>query len=328
MKILIVVYHRFELWQAPPWFSERLRRDFPGVEVVQRRHYDHMEEDLRDADIAVTWSLRAEQLRAARKLRWIHCPAAAVHALLIPELVAGNVVVTNARTVHGPVVAEHAIALLLALAKRLPSAFYYQQEGLWSQEQLWRESPRPREVAGATLGLVGLGSIGLETARRAAALGMEVVGVREHPNRPRDAFVSKVFAPDGLSGMLAASDYVLLAAPLTPRTRALINGERLGQMKTEAYLINVSRGALIDEAALADALRGRRIAGAALDVFEKEPLPPQSPWWKMENLLITPHSAALTERLWERHYALLSDNLRRFLSGAPLLNLVDKGRGY
>jgi phosphoglycerate dehydrogenase-like enzyme len=328
MKILIVVYHRFELWQAPPWFSERLRRDFPGVEVVQRRDYDHLEDDLRDADVAVTWSLRPEQLRAARKLRWIHSPAAAVHALLFPELVASDVVVTNARTVHGPVVAEHAIALLLALAKRLPSAFHYQQEGLWSQEQLWRESPRPREVSGATLGVVGLGSIGLETARRAAALGMEVIAVREHANRPRDASVSKVFGPGGLREMLAASDYVLLAAPLTPRTRALINGERLEQMKTEAYLINVSRGALIDEAALVDALRRRRIAGAALDVFEKEPLPPESPLWKMENLLITPHSAALTERLWERHYALITDNLRRFLGGAPLLNVVDKGRGY
>lgn len=328
MKILIVVYHRFELWQAPSWFSDRLRRDFPGVEVVQRRDYDHIEDDLRDADVVVSWSLRPEQFRAARKLRWIHSPAAAVHALMIPEIVAADVAVTNARGVHGPVVAEHAMALVLALAKRLPSAFRYQQECTWAQEQLWRESPPPREITGATLGLVGLGSIGLETARRAAALGMEVVAVREHADRPRGSSVAQVFSPERLSDLLAVSDYVVLAAPLTPATRALINRERLRQMKPEACLVNVGRGALIDEMALVDALRAHRIGGAALDVFEKEPLPPESPLWKMENVLITPHTAALTDKLWERHYALISENLRRFLQGQPLLSVVDKMRGY
>jgi phosphoglycerate dehydrogenase-like enzyme len=328
MKILIVVYHPFELWQAPSWFSQRLRQDFPGVEVAQRKEYSEIEGDLRDADVAVTWSLRPEQFRAARKLRWIHSPAAAVHALMIPEIVASDVVVTNARDVHGPVVAEHAMALILALAKRLPSAFRYQQESRWAQDQIWRESPRPREVAGATLGLVGLGSIGRETAKRAAALGMQVIAVREHADGPHDAFVENVFAADKLDEILHVSDYVVLAAPLTPRTRALINRDRLQQMKPDAYLVNVSRGPLVDEAALVEALRLRLIAGAALDVFAKEPLPPESPLWKIENLLITPHTAALTEKLWERHYALLCANLQRFITLQPLLNAVDKSRGY
>jgi phosphoglycerate dehydrogenase-like enzyme len=328
MKILIVVYHPFELWQAPPWFAERLRKDFPGLEVVQRKEYGSIEDDLRDADIAVTWSLRPDQFRAAQKLRWIHSPAAAVHALLIPEVVASDVVVTNACDVHGPVVAEHAIALVLALAKRLPSAFRYQQAGTWAQDQIWRESPRPREVAGATLGLVGLGSIGRETAIRAAALGMKVVAVREHVGKSHDPCVSKVFATNELDEMLRVSDYVVLAAPLTPRTRALINRDRLRQMKRDAYLINVSRGALIEQVSLLDALGEHRIAGAALDVFEKEPLPPDSPLWKSDNVVITPHTAALTDKLWERHYVLICENLRRFLAGAPLLNIVDKARGY
>jgi phosphoglycerate dehydrogenase-like enzyme len=328
MKILIVVYHPFELWQAPPWFSERLRQEFPGVEVVQRKEYGDIEDDLRDADVAITWSLRPEQFRAARKLRWIHSPAAAVHALMIPEVIESDVVVTNARNVHGPVVAEHAIALVLALAKRLPSAFRYQQAGTWAQGQIWRESPHPREVAGATLGLVGLGSIGLETAKRAAALAMKVMAVREHAEKPHDATVANVFGPDGLQRMLQVSDYIVLAAPLTPRTRAMINRDRLLQMKPDAYLINVSRGALIDQVALLDVLGQHRIAGAALDVFEKEPLPPDSPLWKTANVVITPHTAALTDKLWERHYALISENLCRFLAGAPLLNMVDKARGY
>jgi phosphoglycerate dehydrogenase-like enzyme len=327
MKIVIVVYHRFELWQAPPWFSERLQRDFPSLQVVQRKQYGGIEDDLRDADVLVTWSLRSEQFRAARKLRWIHSPAAAVHALLIPEVVASDVMVTNARDVHGPVVAEHVIALVLAMAKRLPSAVRYQLKRTWAQQEIWRESPRPREIAGATLGLVGLGSIGQETAQRAAALGMKVIAVREHPDIP-NAPVTKIFGTNELDEMLQASDYVVLAAPLTTRTRALMNRDRLRHMKPDAYLINVSRGALVDESALIEALQQRRIAGAALDVFEKEPLPPESPLWKMSSVLITPHSAALTEKLWERHYALIVENLRRLIAGAPLLNMVDKRRGY
>jgi len=328
MKVLLVVYHPFELWQAPAWFSERLRQDFRGLEVVQRREYGDIEEDLRDVDIAVTWSLRPEQFRAAGRLRWIHSPAAAVHALIIPEIVASDVVVTNARDVHAPVVAEHVIALVLALAKRLPSAFRYQQASQWAQNEMWRESPRPREIAGATLGLVGLGSIGQETAKRAAALGMQVIAVREHVQNPQPSSVAKTLAPDQLEEMLRAADYVGLAVPLTPRTRALINRDRLRQMKRDAYLINVSRGALVDHVALLDALEEHQIAGAALDVFEKEPLPADSPLWKNHRVLITPHTAALTDKLWERHYALFSENLRRFMAGAPLLNIVDKARGY
>jgi phosphoglycerate dehydrogenase-like enzyme len=328
MKILLVVYHPFELWQAPPWFSERLRRDFSGLEVVQRKEYGSIEEDLQDADIAVTWSLRPEQFRCARKLRWIHSPAAAVHALIIPEVVASNVVLTNARDVHGPVVAEHVIALVLALAKRLPSAFRYQQAGQWAQDEIWRESPRPREIAGATLGLIGLGSIGEETAKRAAGLGMHVLAEREHIEKVQPPSICKVFGAGELNEMLHVADYVVLAAPLTPRTRALINRERLRHMKRDAYLVNVSRGALVDHAALLDALDKDEIAGAALDVFEKEPLPRDSPLWKNERVFITPHTAALTDKLWERHYALFSENLRRFITGSPLLNVVDKARGY
>ena len=328
MKIMIVVYHPLELWQAPPWFAERLRRDFPGTEVVQRTDFSHIDRDLPDTDVAVTWTLRSEQFRIARKLRWIHSPAAAVNSLMIPEIVASDVIVTNARDVQGPVVAEHVIALIFALAKRLPSAFRYQQQAKWAQEEMWREKPHPREVAGATLGLIGLGSIGSEAARRAAALAMKVIAVREHVERPKDESVAEVYGADRLDVLLAASDYVAIAAPLTPETKSLITAERLRHMRPDAYLINVSRGAIVDETALCDALQRRSIAGAALDVFTKEPLPADSPLWKLDNLLITPHSAALTDRLWERHYALMSENLRRFMAHMPLLNLVDKSRGY
>jgi phosphoglycerate dehydrogenase-like enzyme len=332
MKLLTLLHHRFDLWTAPEWFSERLRREFPDIDVEQFEDYQTAEPHLSTADVIVTWSLRPEQVRAAKKLRWIHSPAAAVHQLMIPEIVNSDIVLTNASSVHGAVVAEHVIAVLLALAKRLPSVIRYQQQHLWSQQQLWNDSPRPREVAGATLGIVGLGSIGAETARRALALGIRVIAVREHPERPLPQELESgnvtVYGAVDIGRMLEQSDYVVLAAPLRESTTALMNAERLGAMKKDAYLINVARGPLVDESALMRALQQRAIAGAALDVFEYEPLPPESPLWDMPNVLITPHSAALTEKLWERHFVLLTRNLRRFLSGQSLLSMVDKHKGY
>jgi len=328
MKVLIVLYHRFDLWTAPAWFSERLRKDFPQIEVMHLSTYDGVEQHLRDAEVVIAWSLRPEQFKVAEKLRWIHSPAAAVHQLMFPELINSNVILTNSREVHGPVVAEHVIALIFALAKRLPHAVQLQQKHIWGQDRMWRARPRPREVAGATLGLIGLGSIGREVAKRASALGMRVIGVREHPEKGSPEGVHQIFGPTQLDALLSQSDYVALAAPLTPATRSLIDAACLAKFKSDACLINVSRGPLVDEAALAQALRDHKLGGAALDVFGKEPLPADSPLWDLEKLLITPHTAALTEKLWERHYALISENLRRYLNHQLLLAAVDKKTGY
>lgn len=328
MKLLIILHHRFDLWNAPDWFTARLRADFPELEVVHLTSYDQIASELPDADIAVTWSLRREQFAFARKLRWIHSPAAAVQLLMFPELIDSDVVVTNAREVHGPVVAEHVIALIFSLAKKIPEAVRLQQKHTWGQETLWRQNPRPREIYGATLGLIGLGSIGREVGRKAAALGMKVIAVRDNPARERPEGVQHVSSPLELDQLLRQSDFIVLATPVTAATQGMINTERFAQMRAEAYLINVGRGPLIEEAALIDALSNHRIAGAALDVFTEEPLSANSPLWDLPNLLITPHSAGLTEKLWERHYSLLSGNLRRFLAGQPLLHQVDKKRGY
>src|SRR5215813_507477 len=175
MKILIATYHRLDLWIAPEWFAERLREEFSQLEVVRMTTYDGIEKELADADIAFTFSLRPEQFKEAKRLRWIHSPAAAVHQFLFPELVESDVILTNAREVHGPVVAEHVIALIFALAKQIPQAVRLQQTHVWGQEILWHGRPRPREVSGATLGLVGLGSIGRHVAQLAAGLGMRVI---------------------------------------------------------------------------------------------------------------------------------------------------------
>ncbi len=328
MHLLIVLRHPFELWNSPAWLASRIHEDFPTIEAVQRSSYDGIEDDLRDAEVVIAWSLRPEQLRAARKLRWIHSPAAAVHQLMVPEVVNSDIILTNSSEVHGGVVAEHVLALVFALAKRLPQAAHFQEKHVWGQEALWLGRPRPREIAGATLGLIGLGSIGRRVAKAASSLEMRVIAVREHVEKPIPEGVQQVFASAQLDELLLQSDYVVLATPVTPNTVGLINAARLAKMKPDACLINVGRGPLVDEAALVHALREQKIGGAALDVFEKEPLPADSPLWDLENLFITPHTAGITEKLWDRHYALISENLRRYLQGQPLLSVVNKKQGY
>jgi phosphoglycerate dehydrogenase-like enzyme len=283
----------------------------------------------------MAWNLQPEQFAAARKLRWIYSPAAAVHGLLLPEVVASEVVITNAAPVNGPVAAEHAIALLMAFSKRLDSAVRAQEKHRWIQQQLWEAFPRPREVRGATLTLIGLGQIGGAVARMAAGLGMRVLGVRGHPERGLD-WLPEGASPENhatlgtaeLDQALAAGDYIVLAAPLTPSTQSLMDARRFSLMKQQACFINVSRGGLVDEVALIDALRSKRIGGAALDVFVTEPLPEDSPLWDMENVILTPHSGGMSEHVWERQYELFSENLRRFVAGQHLLSEVDKKRGY
>ena len=328
MKLLLLVHHRFELWNIPAWFREKLADEFPRLQIVNRDSYDGAEEDLRDAEILFTISLRSQQFAAAPNLRWIHAPTAAVHQLLFPELIESNVLLTNSREVHGPVVAEHVMALIFALAKKIARAAVFQQKHVWGQQAMWNEGIHLQEIAGATLGLIGVGSIGQRVAQMASALGMRVIAVREHVEKGTPEGVDRVFPPSQLDEMLAQSDYVIVAAPLIPATNGLINAARMAAMKPTAYLINVGRGPQVDEAALIDALRTRRIAGAALDVFEREPLPADSALWDLENLLITPHTAGLTEKLWHRHYKLFSDNLRRYLAHEPLQYVVDKRKGY
>src|ERR1700675_776924 len=233
MKLLMVVHHRFDLWNAPAWISERLQKEFPGLEIVHRDPYEGVEEHLREAEILFAFSLRADQFKFAQKLRWIHAPTAAVHQLLFPELVNGDVVLTNAREVHGSVVAEHVIALIFALAKKIPHATRLQRQHVWGQDAIWNDGPRPREVAGATLGLIGLGSIGRIVARMASALGMRVIAVREHPEKERPEGGAEVYGSAQIDDLLARSDYVVVAAPLTEATRRLINAERLAAMRPD-----------------------------------------------------------------------------------------------
>ncbi len=327
MKLLIAVRAQWELYRPPDSLPRDLQQRFPELAVVAFDDYGEMGRELPDAEIFVGWSLPAEKLRIAKNLKWMHSLMTGVAQLCYPEMAASPLVLTNAATVHAAPVAEHAWALMLAATRRIPSAVRCQEKKVWGDRQIWAEEPRPFEVGGLTMGLIGLGAIGREVARRARAFDMRVIAVKRHPERGREE-ADEVYGPAGLPRLLAASDVVVVAAPHTAETRHLIGERELAMMKPSALLVNVSRGSLVDEEALCRALCERRLGAAAIDVTETEPLPDSSPLWAAPNLLLTPHMSSATDRIWARHMALLEENVRRYLAGEPLLNVVDKAAGY
>lgn len=326
-KLLLCVWHPFTLWRAPEWLPARLCERFPGMRVAHLKDYRRIDGELPDTDIFVGWSLRPQQLAAAPKLRWLHSTAAGVAQLMYPELRASRIAVTNASGVHSIPIAEHVLGLLLALARRFPSAFRHQSARHWGQQDIWNEPIRPRELRGATLLVVGLGAIGREVARLARGMGVRVVAITRS-GRAAPELADRVAPASAFDDLLPEADFVVLAAPETPETFHLMDAARLGRMKPAAYLVNVARGSLVDETALVAALAERRIAGAALDVAGEEPLPESSPLWALQNCFVTPHLSGASDSLWDRQAELLFDNLERWFSGRELRNRVDMARGY
>ena len=326
-KLLICVWHPFVLWRPPAEMAERVRKRFPEMRVVHLPDYDHLKEELPDTDIFVGYSLRPEQLAWAKRLKWIHSTAAAVAQLMYPELRRSGVVVTNASGVHSIPMAEHILGAIIALARRFPDCFRFQQQHRWAQQELWSAPVKPREIKGQVLLLVGFGAIGRQVAKSVRPLGMRIWGVTRS-GRGDANLAEKIFPAEKLLEVLPESDFVVLAAPETTETRQMFGAREFAAMKPTAYFLNVARGALLDESAFAEALVNHRIAGAAIDVASEEPLPPESPLWKIENLLITPHVSATTEHLWERQADLLLENLDRWFGGRELRNRVDLDRGY
>lgn len=326
-KLTICVWHPFSLWRPPAEFSGAIRRRWPRMNVVHLPDYDTLEAELPDTDILVGFSLRAGQFALAKKLKWIHGTAAGVEHLMSPELRRSGITVTNARGIHKVPMAEHTIGILIAMARRFPDCFRAQHESHWAQQDLWDAPVRPRELGGQTLLIVGFGAIGQELARRIRPFGMRIWAVTRSGGGD-SSLADRILPVTELERALPDADFVVLAAPDTPETRHLFGATQFAAMKPASYFVNVSRGTLVDEAALADALAPRKIAGAALDVTEREPLPPESPLWKLDNLLLTPHMSAVSESLWPRQTELLLENLERWFSGRELINLVDLKRGY
>jgi D-2-hydroxyacid dehydrogenase (NADP+) len=326
-KLLICVRHPFTLWNPTPEMPVRVRARWPEMRLVHFPTYEGIERELPDTDIFVGFSLRAEQLTCAHKLKWLHSTAAGVGQLMYPEMRASGIELTNASGVHKVPMAEHILGTLVALARRFPDCVRYQQQSRWAQQALWDAAIRPRELRGQVLLFIGFGAIGREVARVAQPLGMRIRAVTRSGRG--DAALAEAFWPaTNLHEALPEADFVALAAPETPETRKVMGAREFALMKPTAYFLNVSRGALVDEPALIDALERRVIAGAALDVVWQEPLPPESRLWKLENAFITPHMSAVSEHLWERQTDLLMENLERWFSGRELVNRVDLVRGY
>ncbi len=326
-KMLSCMVHPYRQWCAPPSYYERAQKRWPAMRVVNLADYAAIESEIGDADIFLGASLRPRQFAAARKLKWIQTPSAGVNQLMYPELRSSGVIVTNARGVHAQAMSEHVLGTIIALARNFPAAVRCQARHQWAQKELGDDPHMPRELGGQLLVLVGFGGVGKAVARLARALGMRVWAVTRS-GVAESALAERILPAAQLDEALAQADFVVLAAPDTPETHQMIGARQLAAMKPTAFLINVARGSLIDEVALVDALSRGRIAGAALDVTATEPLPGTSPLWDCENLFITPHLSASSDRLWEREGDLLLENLERWFSGRPLLNQVDLARGY
>ena len=267
----------------------------------------------------------AEDLQEAKKLRWIQATSAGVEAFMTPELAERDgVVLTNFSGIHATNIADHVLAMIFAFARDLKTLFARQERHEWPEGDAGLTTFEP---SGQTLGIVGLGDIGEALAQKAHGLGMRVLALQRHPYNPPPS-IERMIMGDGLPELLGEADHVVLCLPLTGSTKHIIGREELGQMKRGAYLYNIGRGGLIDQEALIEALRDGKRAGAGLDVTDPEPLPADSPLWDLPNVLVTGHTAAATPLLWERGIELVIDNVRRFLGGEELRNVVNTKAGY
>ncbi|HBI45331.1 MAG TPA: D-2-hydroxyacid dehydrogenase [Planctomycetales bacterium] len=333
-----------KLVHHPPVELERLARiiDAAGAMSVVNAATDaealaHMP----DAD-ALFGKITPPLLAAAHRLRWVQTPTASLEHYLFPELTAHPCVLTNMRGLFSDVIADQVFGYILCFARNLHRYILQQADGRWAP--IGGEKDRVSfatgpgvvnaidrahiHLADCTLGVVGLGSIGAEVARRALAFGMRVLAVDPvQPEAP--AGVESLWRPERLPELLGESDFVVIAAPHTPETEKLFRRPQFRQMKPTAYVINVGRGAIVDLGDLTEALKAGGLAGAALDVFETEPLPADHPLWRMgDRVILTPHVAGYSPRIAERHFALLLDNIGRFMRGEPLRNVVDKARWF
>ncbi|MES2209045.1 MAG: D-2-hydroxyacid dehydrogenase [Chloroflexota bacterium] len=331
---------------------DRIRAAAPGSRIVNLSVEGLADGPVEDVEVLLRGWLSSEAfdrlVARAPRLRWVHSATSGVERALTPAARDRAITVTNARGVFTRPIAEHVLMLILAISRRLPQLLELQRERTWQPLQ-------GVELRELTIGIVGYGSIGKAVASLAGAFGAEVIALRRNPGahetRPsagaRDAASAgstapadpdeafpyppsplRIVGPDGLHDLLAASDIVVLAAPLTPETEDMIDAAALAVMGRDAWIINVARGRLIDDRALVDALREHRIGGAALDAFREEPLPPTSPFYDLGNVIVTPHTAWSSARVLDRSIDLFCENLRRYSAGQRLRNVVDPGAGY
>jgi phosphoglycerate dehydrogenase-like enzyme len=317
---------------------DAIRDAAPGARLVTIGFDGHPDGPLDDVEVMLRGRLPAETfdrlLARAPSLRWVHSATAGVERVLTPASRERGIVITNARGVFSRPIAEYVMLMILSAARRLPQLLELQAERTWQPLE-------SRELRDVTVGIVGLGSIGRAVGALATAFGCRVIATRRRPDAGTDAadgagddpflgtlMLDRVLPPEHLPELLAESDFVVLAAPLTDDTRGLLGEAAFGAMKPGAWVINVARGELVDDRALARALTDGRLGGAVLDTFREEPLPPTSPLYDLPNLVITPHTSWSSTRVLDRSVGLFCDNLRNYAAGRPLVNVVDPSAGY
>lgn len=267
----------------------------------------------------------AELIGLAPRLKWIQAPSAGVEFVArVPDLVASDVILTNTRGAHGPSIGEHTLALLLAMTRHIPESMEQQRRKHWERGRLYRTA---REINGLTMGIIGFGALGRGIAQRANGFEMNVLAVDAQAING-EPLIEEVWPVSRLEDMLSLSDVVVVSAPLTADTTNLLNAEMIAAIKKDAYLIVVSRGGIVDEDALVDALESGALAGAGIDVTAEEPLPKESRLWDAPRLILTPHLAGASAPKERRVVEIFKENLIRFQNGDPLLNVVDKSKGY
>jgi phosphoglycerate dehydrogenase-like enzyme len=298
----------------------------PGCTVVHVDQEGAPDGDLADAEVLLRWwtprAALGRILAAAPRLRWMHTPSAGVDGLLLPRVVDGAIVLTNSAGAHAIPIAEFVLMFMLGHAKQVRELAALRPADAW---------PRARELHlaelhGKTVLILGLGHIGQAVARHAAAFGMRVFGSRRHP-APLEG-VARVVGEQAWRELLPEADYIVIAAPLTDATRGMVDAAAFARMKREAYLINIARGEIVETEALLAALRGGQIAGAGLDALPEEPLPPDHLLWSTPNVWITPHISWSSPHMSERTVEIFLENLRRYQTGQPLINVVDTMVGY
>jgi phosphoglycerate dehydrogenase-like enzyme len=296
-----------------------------SAEIVIGNSRGTFDKPAASASVLFNWSGSLELLRdvvsMARHLRWVHSRSVGLERTLFPELVENSVTLTNGRGVFSASLGEFALAAILYFAKDFHRLIRNQMAHKWEQFDV-------EVIAGKTVGIVGYGDIGRAVGARARPLGMKVLALKRHSSREADPAIEKTYLRNGILEMLPLSDYVVVSTPLTDETRGMIAEAEFSAMKPTAVVINIGRGPVIKEEAMLSALAERRIRGVALDVFDEEPLPAGHPFYKMENVLLSPHCADHTSDWLDQAMRLFIEQYQRFRTGKPLLYVVDKKLGY
>ena len=328
MKILSTCFHpEFSAWTMPEWCAEEVVEAFPDIEFVRLTSAERIRDEIVDADILMTWVVNEEAFRSARKLRWIHTGMAGLTWILIPPVIEGDVVVSNSKGVHPPIMGEHAMALMLAFSRRLHDCLDFQRKAVWARTEIYGRVPSFEGLGGKTLGVLGFGAIGCEVARRARSFDMRVIGFKRDTSQASD-LADVLYTPDELDDHLPEIDYLVIAVPLTDETENMVGERQFKRMKPTSVLINLARGEIVDQEALMVALEDDQIAGAGLDVFVPDPLPDGHSLFTTKNLILTPHVSGTSPEMWRRITDMFIDNIGRFREGRELINQVDKKKGY